>query len=101
MSKQTLLIRDALVVANTPEHRRPFTGWVGIEGDRVSALGEGVSEGPSAARTIDGHGYALMPGLINAHAHSHSSLTRGSAEGLRLEDWLAAIEREQGRLDDE
>ena len=101
MSEKTLLIQDALVVANTPEHRQPFTGWVGIEGDRVSALGEGAPEELSAARTIDGHGYALMPGLINAHVHSHSSLTRGSAEGLRLEDWLAAIEREQGRLDEE
>ena len=101
MTEQTLLIRDALVVAGTPEHRRPFTGWVGIEGDRVSALGEGAPEGPPAARTIDGHGYALVPGLVNAHAHSHSSLTRGSAEGLRLEDWIAAIEREQARLDEE
>ncbi len=101
MNEETLLIRDALVVANTPEHRRPFTGWVGIEGDRISALGEGVPVGPPPARIIDGHGHALVPGLVNAHAHSHSSLTRGSAEGLRLEDWIAAIESEQARLDEE
>ena len=101
MTEETLLIRDALVVANSAEHPPAFTGWVTIEGDRISALGEGSPEGPPPARTIDGHGYALMPGLVNAHAHSHSSLTRGSAEGLRLEDWLAAIENEQARLDEE
>ena len=50
---------------------------------------------------IEGAGAALLPGFVNTHAHSHSSLTRGSAEGLPLEGWLAVIEREQARLTDE
>ena len=43
----------------------------------------------------------MLPGFVNTHAHSHSSLTRGSAEGLPLEGWLAVIEKEQARLTDE
>lgn len=35
-----------------------------------------------------------MPGLVNAHAHSHSSLTRGSAEGIPLHELLRTIDRE-------
>ncbi len=50
---------------------------------------------------IEGDGAALLPGFVNTHAHSHSSLTRGSAEGLPLERWLAVIEKEQARLTDE
>ena len=41
------------------------------------------------------------PGFVNTHAHSHSSLTRGSAEGLPLEGWIEVIEHEQARLTDE
>jgi 5-methylthioadenosine/S-adenosylhomocysteine deaminase len=50
---------------------------------------------------IEGRGAALVPGFVNTHAHSHSSLTRGSAEGFTLDEWLAVIEREQARLTEE
>jgi 5-methylthioadenosine/S-adenosylhomocysteine deaminase len=50
---------------------------------------------------IEGGGSALIPGLVNTHAHSHSSLTRGSAEGMTLEKWLVVIQREQEQLTDE
>ena len=53
MTEETILIRDALVVSNSAEHPPAFTGWVTIEGDRISALGEGLPEGPSPARTIE------------------------------------------------
>jgi cytosine/adenosine deaminase-related metal-dependent hydrolase len=84
MSKDALLIRDALVVSNDPDRSLPFTGWVRVEGDRIVEVGEGQQTGAADAKVIDGAGHALLPGLVNAHAHSHSGLTRGSAEGLRL-----------------
>ena len=95
-----LLIRDALIAgARTPA---PFFGWVRVEGDRIAAVGEGAV--PAAemradgARVIDARGRILIPGLVNTHAHSHSSLTRGSAEGMTLEPWIAAVIREQSHL---
>jgi 5-methylthioadenosine/S-adenosylhomocysteine deaminase len=69
-----------------------------VEGKAIAGLGPGDPRDPRADRVIDGRRRALLPGLVNAHSHSHSSLTRGSAEGLPLESWLRTIEAEQRRL---
>jgi 5-methylthioadenosine/S-adenosylhomocysteine deaminase len=90
-----LLIRDALVVSGGAE--MPYRGWVRIDGNRIAATGSGAPEA-GAARVIEARGGALVPGLVNTHAHSHSSLTRGSAEGMALEAWIQAIIREQRQL---
>jgi 5-methylthioadenosine/S-adenosylhomocysteine deaminase len=95
----SLLVRDALVVPPLPEP--PFEGWVEIAGETIAAVGRGRRPGDFAGTMIDGSGKALIAGLVNAHAHSHSSLTRGSAEGMQLEGWLEVIQREQARLSDE
>jgi 5-methylthioadenosine/S-adenosylhomocysteine deaminase len=89
-----MLIDNALVVPGGSE--QPYRGWVLIDGNRISRLGRGPS--PEQLKTIDSRGGALIPGLINTHAHSHSSLTRGSAEGMALEAWIQAIIGEQRRL---
>lgn len=97
----TLLIRDALIVSADRSATPPFTGWVTVTSDRIAAIGEGNAPSMPAARIIEGAGCALLPGFVNTHAHSHSSLTRGSAEGLALTEWIATIEREQARLSDD
>lgn len=101
MTDARLLIREALVVPGTPEQVRPFHGWLLVLGAHIAALGPGDPPDMPADRVIEGRGRALIPGLVNAHAHSHSSLTRGSAEGLPLEGWLRVIEAEQARLTEE
>jgi 5-methylthioadenosine/S-adenosylhomocysteine deaminase len=93
------LIRDVLIVPPTGE--MPFDGWVEVVDDRIAAVGRGRREPRAGQAVIDGGGNALIPGLVNTHAHSHSSLTRGSAEGMTLEKWLLAIQREQAQLTDE
>ena len=95
----SLLIRDALLVAGGDI--APFFGWIAIDGARISGLGAGAPPDLPAARVIDARGCAVLPGFINTHAHSHSSLTRGSAEGLALAEWIGTIEREQARLSDD
>jgi 5-methylthioadenosine/S-adenosylhomocysteine deaminase len=97
----TLLIRDALVCSADRLGTAPFLGWVAVEGSRIVGVGAGTPPPMHAARVVDGEGCALLPGFVNAHAHSHSSLTRGSAEGLALKEWIATIEREQAQLSDE
>ena len=97
----TVLIRDALVVPGDGASA-PFTGWVEITGARISGAGAGAAPAAApGARVIDAMGCALLPGLVNTHAHSHSSLTRGTAESVALDRWIATIEREQSRLTDE
>ncbi|HUG78779.1 MAG TPA: amidohydrolase family protein, partial [Burkholderiales bacterium] len=88
-----ILIRDALVVTEAP-----FRGWVAIEGSRIDRTGSGKPPQGPYGKVIDARGGALIPGLVNTHAHSHSSLTRGSAEGMALEAWIESIIREQRRL---
>lgn len=90
-----LLVRDALIA---DPGRKPFFGWVRIEGERIAQVGEGAAPGTAGAQVIEARDRILIPGFVNAHAHSHSSLTRGSAEGMALEAWIAAIIREQSRL---
>lgn len=92
------LFRDVLLVPTAPDGGPPVHGWLLTEGNRIAALGPGEPPRVAADRIIPGRDRALVPGLVNAHAHSHSSLTRGSAEGLPLEGWLRLLEAEQARL---
>jgi 5-methylthioadenosine/S-adenosylhomocysteine deaminase len=94
-----LLVRDALVVP--AGDAAPFFGWVAVTGERIAGVGKGVAPSFPDARVVDGDGCALIAGFVDTHAHSHSSLTRGSAEGLALDEWIATIEREQARLSDD
>jgi 5-methylthioadenosine/S-adenosylhomocysteine deaminase len=89
------LIRDVLIV---PPEPTPVVGWVQVENGFITAVEAGSARHQAADDVVDGEGCALIPGLVNTHAHSHSSLTRGSAEGLALDEWLKTIEAEQSRL---
>lgn len=94
-----VLIRDVLIVP--PLGEMPFHGWVAVNDGTIAAVGRGHREADAGQSVVEGGGAALLAGFVNTHAHSHSSLTRGSAEGLPLEGWLAVIEREQAQLTDE
>lgn len=98
MSAPSVLIQDVLLVPTGADAPPPFRGWLKTAGSRIEATGPGAPPQGAADRVIDGRDRALLPGLVNAHAHSHSSLTRGSAEGLPLEGWLRVIEAEQAQL---
>jgi len=93
------LIRDVLIVP--PAGEAPFDGWVEIVDDEIAAVGRGHRQAYTGQAVIAGGGNALIAGFVNTHAHSHSSLTRGSAEGMALEKWLMVIQREQAFLTDE
>ena len=93
-----VLIRDVLIV---PHDEMPFHGWVTVQDSHIAEVGRGQRDAQAGQSIIEGGGGALLPGFVNTHAHSHSSLTRGSAEGLPLEGWIQVIEREQAKLTDE
>jgi 5-methylthioadenosine/S-adenosylhomocysteine deaminase len=56
-----------------------------IEDDRIKEIGKINDE---ADKIIDATGMAVMPGLINAHAHSAMSIFRGYADDMELMQWL-------------
>src|SRR5262245_20688438 len=83
------LIKNGYVI--TVDHRRSVYpgGFVLIDGSKIEAVGSSA-ELPRGAfdRTIDAHGMAVIPGLINAHQHFYYHLFKGLGHGLLLEDWF-------------
>jgi 5-methylthioadenosine/S-adenosylhomocysteine deaminase len=66
------------------------------QGALATRAGEIVAVGPAdelqtqweAAEVVDCEGAAILPGLVNTHAHVPMSLLRGLADDLRLDVWL-------------
>jgi 5-methylthioadenosine/S-adenosylhomocysteine deaminase len=94
----SLLINNVLVV---DAEAAPFRGWVLVHGRHIEQVGAGAPPDRPRDQIVDGRGWPLMPGLVNAHAHSHSTLTRGTAENLPLEEWLPRIFKEVRGMTDE
>lgn len=59
---------------------------IGIDG-RIVAVGPEPDLGP-APDVVRRVGGLLMPGLVNAHAHTPMSLVRSAGDGLPLQRWL-------------
>ena len=72
-------------------------GWLAIEAGRIIevAAGDPPRQGTGATDDrVDLSGHAILPGLVNAHAHSPMILYRGRAEQhslLTLDGWWQAI----------
>ena len=86
----SILIRDSLVLpldeARTAAHQADIL----IENGSISYVGPAVSHG-KVDRTIDGQNKLVMPGLINAHAHSFDTLLKGRYDNLPLEVWIPKV----------
>jgi 5-methylthioadenosine/S-adenosylhomocysteine deaminase len=63
-------------------------GFIGIDGDSISYIGQGNGEAISAKKVIDAKGGIILPGLINGHTHAAMTLFRGLADDLPLMEWL-------------
>ena len=86
---QKLLIRGGRVYDHDGDVHRPAIADILIEGTTIAAVGPRLPPGQTAgARVIDATGHLVMPGMINAHYHSHDTLCRGLFEELPLEMWL-------------
>ncbi len=70
--------KDDPVIAN---------GMIIIEDDRISFIGGNGDREPEG-EVINFAGKLLIPGLVNTHAHSGSTLFRSIADDLFLMDWL-------------
>ena len=62
-------------------------GRITVKDGRITAIGR-ADELPLLGETVDLGGGLVLPGLINTHTHSHSSLFRNQADDLQLMDWL-------------
>src|SRR5271166_3713863 len=60
-----------------------------IENGRIAAITSAQQEPEPDAKLLDGRGKLVIPGLVNAHYHSHDVLLRGMFEDIPLEAWIA------------
>ncbi len=60
--------------------------FVGVRNGRIDYIGCEYKAGYE--REYDGANKCLIPGFVNAHAHSPMALLRGYAENMALSDWL-------------
>src|SRR6516164_3010395 len=82
-----LLIRGGAVYDHDGDVHHPRVADILIEGDRIAAVGTGLAA-DGEHEVIDASRHLVLPGLINAHYHSHDTLCRGLFEELPLEMWL-------------
>lgn len=81
--RATLLVSGGTVVTMDPDRRVIPEGAVAIAGERILAVGPSAEVAPLAqgAEVIDATGCAVLPGLIDGHAHAGHGLVKTMAGG--------------------
>ena len=71
-----------------------------VDEDLIMDVGPGLSRGHSGIeKIIDGKDKLIIPGLVNAHLHSHDRFDKGRFDNLPLEIWMAAFNPPNGKKD--
>ena len=79
------LIKNTTIITLDPARPLLRNSCIGISGGKIESVGYGEGE---YDRIIDGSGYIIMPGLVNAHTHSPMTLLRGLKDDCTLDEWL-------------
>ena len=79
------LIKNAVLLPMTAPGEVIYGANVGIKDGKTVFVGRDEAE---AASVIDAAGRLVMPGLINAHAHTAMCVMRGYADDYSLKAWL-------------
>src|SRR5438270_13480077 len=87
MAANRLLVRGGQVYDHDADVHKPARADILIEGDEIIAVGPDLPVGHGDV-VVDARDRLVVPGLINAHYHSHDTLCRGLFEELPLEMWL-------------
>jgi 5-methylthioadenosine/S-adenosylhomocysteine deaminase len=87
MTSKRTLIRGGAVYDHDGDVHRPPPADILIEDDKIVVVGRNLAA-DGVNHVIDASNRLIVPGLINAHYHSHDVLCRGLFEELPLEFWL-------------
>ena len=85
----TLLVRGALVLSEDCERATPRD--LLLRDGRIADIGPPGLTAPDDAERFDAQGFLIIPGMINAHTHSHSALSKGCCDRWSLELLLNAL----------
>ena len=80
------IVNCTIITVDEEDHYWP-DGTMVVENGRIKKIGDRNSIKPEGT-LIDMGGRLVMPGLINTHTHSHSSLFRSLGDDMELMDWL-------------
>ena len=91
MPERVTIYRAAWVLPVSSEPLRDGAVMVDTDG-RIAAVGPRLAlEAPADALVVDLGDAALLPGLVNVHAHPELSIFRGALEDLRYRDWILRL----------
>lgn len=94
MIRRTLYRADWVLPITAPPIRAGAV-LVGTDG-RIEAVGATGDVAPHGAEIVDLGPAALLPGLVNTHAHPELTLFRGRIEDLPFQQWIATLLRLKG-----
>jgi 5-methylthioadenosine/S-adenosylhomocysteine deaminase len=80
-------LSNCILITVDDKDRCYYDGMVVICDKQIEYAGPAKNTTPKG-RILDMHGKIVMPGLVNTHTHSPSSLFRGFGDDLFLMDWL-------------
>lgn len=85
--KETYTITNCTIITVDENDHFYEDGVMVIENGRIKKIGN-KEDTATEGKIIDMQGKLVMPGLINTHTHSHSSLFRSLGDDMELMDWL-------------
>ena len=83
----TYTLTNCTILTVDGEDRFFPRGRMTVQGNTILRVGH-EHEIPLEGDVIDLEGRLVLPGLVNTHTHSHSSLFKNQADDLMLMDWL-------------
>ena len=83
----TYTLTNCTILTVDGEDRFFPRGRMTVQGNTILRVGY-EHEIPLEGDVIDLEGRLVLPGLVNTHTHSHSSLFKNQADDLQLMDWL-------------
>jgi len=87
--RQPTLVSGGRVLDLDGDLDRPAPADLLIEDGRIVAVGDGATSASrnTSVTILDARDKLIIPGLINAHYHSHDVMLRGQFEQLPLDAW--------------
>ena len=83
----TYTLTNCTILTVDGEDRFFPRGRMTVQGNSILRVGHEL-ELPLEGDVIDMQSRLVLPGLVNTHTHSHSSLFKNQADDLQLMDWL-------------
>ena len=89
-----ILIAGGVVVTMDPKRRVIDDGAVAIAGDRIVEVGDAAAlrRKHAGARVIEAARHAVLPGIIDCHAHAGHGLVKTMGAGAGFDAWSQACE---------